>query len=110
MPPVFVSENIGRIENAIRNFTDELSHLEKRKEDIQIERTRLEGCLITFKGFSKAGIEKIVPEHEKKQEEGHHENHDQGGHKSCSDPRVHTHDQEHDKTPLEELYAKYRTM
>ena len=149
MPPVFVSENIARIENAIGRFTDELSHLEKRKEEIKIERTRLEGCLITFEGFARAGIEEIVPEHEKNQrdsqkecdqgeDESHTDTHEQGGREShtdtheqwerescsdprahtheqgeresCSDPRDHTHEQKHVKTPLEELYAKYRTM
>ena len=133
MPPVFVSENIARIENAIGRFTDELSHLEKRKEEIKIERTRLEGCLITFEGFARAGIEEIVPEHEKNQRdsqkecdqgedeshtdtheqggrESHTDTHEQGERESCSDPRDHTHEQKHVKTPLEELYAKYRTM
>jgi hypothetical protein len=142
MPPVLVRENIGRIENAISKFTEELSHLEKRKEEIKIERTRLEGCLITFEGFARAGIEEIVPEHEKNKcdhqqmcdrEEpesssdprahthDHEEpesssdprthTHDHEEPESSSDPRTHTHDhEEHDKTPLEELYSKYRTM
>jgi hypothetical protein len=174
MPTVFVHENIARIERAVSKFTDELSMLEKRKEEIKTERTRLEGCLITFEGFARAGIEEIVPEHEKKQyddgrrvnagehnscsdpraqmhDQGEHNSgsdpraqmHDQGEHNSCSDPhaqmhdqgehnsgsdprahmhdqgehnsgsdpRAHMHDQgEHDKSPLEELYAKYRTM
>ena len=121
MPPVLVHENIARIENAIGRFTDELSDLEKRKEEIKIERTRLEGCLITFEGFARAGIEEIVPEHEKNQrdsqkecdqggDESHTDTHEQGERESCSDPRAHTHEQKHDKTPLEELYAKYRTM
>ena len=61
MPPVFVRENISNIEDAIRKFTHELSELEKRKEEIKTERSRLEGCLLTFEGFAQAGIEEISP-------------------------------------------------
>jgi hypothetical protein len=132
MPSVFVLENIQRIEDAIKNFREEISNLNERKKELTTEITRLEGCLLTFRGFNQAGIEEIIPEHEKnyngskqgcdqagieeiipeheKNSNGSQQGCDQEKHKPPSDPRVHTHEKESDKTPLEELYKKYRTM
>jgi len=65
--PVFVSENIRRIENAIEQYQANIENTEKHiegiREDINREKNeilRLEGCLITFKGFRDAGIERIM--------------------------------------------------
>jgi hypothetical protein len=141
MPTVFVSHNIERIQGAIKDFREEISRLNERKKELTTEITRLEGCLLTFRGFNEAGIEGIVPEHEKnfnvcnqesvkeehnanpdprahtKEQEEHNANPDprahtkeQEEHNVNPDPRAHTHEKEHGKTPLEELYAKYRTM
>jgi prefoldin subunit 5 len=65
--PVFVSDNIQRIENAIKQYQDNIKdterHIEEIQEEINKEKNeilRLEGCLITFKGFRDAGIEYIM--------------------------------------------------
>jgi hypothetical protein len=162
MPPVFVSENINRIESIIESFKKELCDMDTRKEEIKSEIIRMEGCYLVFKGFEGAGIERIIPEHELpsnfpehlepiqesngeqeqnheshgEQEQNHeshgeqeqnHESHGEHGqnheshgeheqnHESHGEHgqnhRFHfKHEQNHDKTPIEELYAKYRTM
>ena len=65
--PVFVSENISRIESAIKQYQDNIDntekHIEEIRKDINNEKNeilRLEGCLLTFKGFRDAGIERIM--------------------------------------------------
>jgi chromosome segregation ATPase len=65
--PVFVSENISRIEDAIKQYQDNIDntekHIEEIRKDINNEKNeilRLEGCLLTFKGFRDAGIERIM--------------------------------------------------
>ena len=65
--PVFVSENIQRIEDTIKQYQDNIENTEKHIEGIREvinneknEILRLEGCLLTFKGFRDAGIENII--------------------------------------------------
>ena len=65
MAPVIVSENIKGIHAATLKFSSELSDINERKEEISKEILRLEGCLLTFEGFRDAGIEVILPESEK---------------------------------------------
>ena len=64
---VFVSDNIEEIESGIKQYQDNIKKTEKHIEGIRKnidneknEILRLEGCLLTFKGFRDAGIEHIL--------------------------------------------------
>jgi hypothetical protein len=123
MPAVIVSENIQRIEDLMKNYNDEISNLDTRKEEIRMEIARLEGCMLTFNGFRDAGIETILPEHEKnehhcEQNEHHCEQNEHHCEQNTLEPiqeREHEHGREcsrheHDKKPVEDLYTRYRAM
>jgi hypothetical protein len=60
--PVIVKDNIKNIEDGITNFKQQIVDLKRSIETTKEEILRLEGCLIVFKGFEKAGISKIVPD------------------------------------------------
>ena len=60
--PVIVKDNIKNVENGIANFKQQIKDMEISIETTKKEILRLEGCLIVFKGFEKAGITRIVPD------------------------------------------------
>jgi hypothetical protein len=66
MVSISVQENLDRINKCIDDFKKELDSIESRKNEIEDELLRLEGCLITFSGFKEAGIESIRPDSENK--------------------------------------------
>ena len=60
--PVIVKDNIKNVEDGIINFKQQIKDMERSIETTKQEILRLEGCLIVFKGFEKAGITRIVPD------------------------------------------------
>ena len=69
--PVIVKDNIKNIEDGIANFKQQIKDMERSIETTKQEILRLEGCLIVFKGFEKAGISKIIPDNYQEPETPH---------------------------------------
>lgn len=104
--PVNVQENIDRLNTSIKKFEDDIEEYNAKIDFSKKEILRLEGCRIVFTGFSEAGIKNVVDQtsNECKRVSVNEE---------CN--VIHEHEHEHDKcisekSPLEDLYEKYRTL
>lgn len=108
--PVNVQENIDRLNASIEKFEKDIKEHEAAIEFSKKEILRLEGCLIVFKGFAEAGIKNVV-------DQTYNECKRVSVNEECNTVHEHEHEHEHErdecdseKSPLEALYEKYRTL
>jgi hypothetical protein len=61
--PINVQKNIDRINKNIMDLKDNIKQMKDQEKTLEEEILRLEGCLITFRGFKTVGLTEItVPE------------------------------------------------
>jgi septal ring factor EnvC (AmiA/AmiB activator) len=61
--PINVQKNIDRINKNIADLKDNIKQMKDQEKTLEEEILRLEGCLITFRGFKTVGLIEIkIPE------------------------------------------------
>lgn len=58
--PINVQKNIDRINKNIGELGENIKQMKDQEKNLAEEILRLEGCLLTFRGFKSAGIDEIT--------------------------------------------------